>query len=68
MNATGTMLIDLVLLFFIYSLTGWCIEVCLKIYPVSPFYQPWIPYRADLPYLWNRGSTDHRCGTPLDSL
>ena len=30
MNATGTMLIDLVLLFFIYSLTGWCIEVCLK--------------------------------------
>ena len=30
MNTTGIMLTDLVLLFFIYSFAGWCIEVALK--------------------------------------
>ena len=49
MNATGTMLIDLVLLFFIYSLTGWCIEVCLKYIQYHRFINrgflvgPWCP-------------------------
>ena len=30
MNATAAALVDLVLLFFIYSFAGWCIEVTLK--------------------------------------